>query len=162
MARRTDTRRAVLKVGAGVGLAGIGALSGCLGDGGGSDSGESGDSEPTGTPTATPPPTPTPLPPQVAFTWEYSLEGSLTITHMSGELVRAGNLYVRGEAGSAQTGRWDSIGGSASGSHEGDSAVTAGDSVSLADVPADYQLSVVWETPEGVSATLDEDQGPNA
>lgn len=89
-------------------------------------------------------------PPQVAFAFDYAAtgdgDGELTVTHSSGEHVRAASLVLRGDfEGVASGGTWLDYDGSASGDVDGDSAVVAGDSVTVP-VPSEYEMRVIWET----------------
>jgi hypothetical protein len=105
---------------------------------------------------------PTATAPQVAFESEYDdAERTLTITHTAGDHVAAAQVYVRGSG--APTGSWQALGGSASGEIDGGPAVVAGDSLTLADVDPEYEVSVVWESADGsVAATLAQESGPGA
>jgi hypothetical protein len=86
-----------------------------------------------------PSPDPTPA---VAFEFESDPEaGTLTITHVGGDTVRARALAIRGEG--LATGTWAELGGEADGEVGGDPAVVAGDAVSLDADPA-YVARVVW------------------
>jgi hypothetical protein len=102
--------------------------------------------------------------PSVAFSFEYAVgdsgSGDLTITHTSGDHVRAGSLVLRGEFDAASGGTWLDYEGSASGDLGDDPAVVAGDSVTVSAGSA-YEISVVWEG-EDTSATLSTDEGPDA
>ncbi|WP_340098767.1 ABC transporter substrate-binding protein [Salinibaculum salinum] len=90
--------------------------------------------------------------PQVSFAIEYnSDEGTLSITHEAGDTVVASNLFVSGD-GIAQTGTWEELGGSTSGTSGGESAVTAGDRVTV-DVSSEYSVRVGWDSGQD-SATL--------
>jgi len=102
--------------------------------------------------------------PSVAVSFDYMVGdgsgGELTITHTSGDTVRAGSLVLRGQFGAASGGTWLDYGGGASGDVGGDPAVVAGDSVTVS-AGSDYELNVVWEG-EGTSAVLAADEGPEA
>jgi len=108
-----------------------------------------------------------PRTPQVNFAFEYEEtgdgQGLLEISHDGGDTVPAEELFVRGsgfadvsDADQTAAGQWQ---GTASGD---DNAVVAGDFVEVG-VTADYDISVVWESSDGdPSATLAQDQGPDA
>ncbi len=105
--------------------------------------------------------------PQVAFGFEYEPTGDgvgrLEITHEGGDTVPKAELFVRGSGfadvegvDQAAAGEWQ---GTASGD---DAAVVAGDYVEVG-VAADYEISVVWEPEdENTSATIGDDEGPDA
>jgi len=104
--------------------------------------------------------------PQASFSFDYSeSDSNLKITHDGGDSILSDELYVRGTAGgNSNTGVWHNLPSSSPGSG---SDVTAGNSVTLGtgthDVPADYDVRVVYETQEGdSSATLAQDTGPGA
>ncbi|MEF8871590.1 MAG: ABC transporter substrate-binding protein, partial [Haloarculaceae archaeon] len=95
--------------------------------------------------------------PQVSFGVEYnSDDGTLVITHEAGDAVTASNLSVYGD-GIAQTGTWEELGGSTSGTSGGEPTVAAGDRVTV-DVSAEYSVRVVWESGQD-SATLVSETG---
>jgi len=105
--------------------------------------------------------------PAVAFEFDYdSSRETVEITHSGGDNVRVTALSIRGE-GFADASRADMTGpgqwrGSASGETGGESAVVAGDRVEVG-VASDYELSVVWQSADGdQSATLAQDEGPDA
>jgi hypothetical protein len=84
-------------------------------------------------------------PPAVAFSVEYDAGTRiLRISHDGGEHVPASELYVRGRG--VPTGRWDRLGGAASGESDAGPAVTAGDRIALPDVAREYEVRVVWES----------------
>jgi branched-chain amino acid transport system substrate-binding protein len=90
--------------------------------------------------------------PQVSFAISYDSDaGTLTITHEAGDEIVAGNLFVSGD-GIAQTGTWEELGGSTSGTSGGESTVTAGDRVTV-DASSEYSVRVVWDSGQD-SATL--------
>lgn len=106
--------------------------------------------------------------PQVAFEWEFEPAdgdtGRLTITHTSGEHVRADRLRVAGsgfadvsDTDQTSAGSWA---GSASGDQDGNPAVVAGDRVTLG-VTSDYEIELIWDGPDG-SVVLDDQSGPAA
>ncbi|MFC7021340.1 MULTISPECIES: type IV pilin N-terminal domain-containing protein [Haloarcula] len=96
--------------------------------------------------------------PQASFSFDYTSGGPLDVTHDGGDSIEAQELYIRGSNLNSQTGSWDSIG-----SYSPTSEITAGNSLSLSGVPNNYDVRVVYETVEGDnSATLAQDQGPNA
>ena len=104
-------------------------------------------------------------PPSVAFSFDYVADGDgtgeLTIYHESGETVRAASLILRGDFHNvASGGTWLDYQGMASGTVDGDPALTAGDSVTVP-VESGYEMNVVWET-SGESALLATNQGPDA
>lgn len=100
--------------------------------------------------------------PQVAFDFDFdAATGELTVTHTGGDSVPASQLAVRGENVGA-TGGWADLGGSASGSVDGEPAVVAGDSLTVAAEP-DYVARIVWESGDGTTAAeLAIDRGPEA
>lgn len=90
--------------------------------------------------------------PQVSFAIEYdSDERALTITHQGGDTVVASNLSVYGD-GIERTGTWEELGGTTSGTSDGEPSVTAGDRVTVG-VTSEYSVRVVWESGQD-SATL--------
>ena len=107
--------------------------------------------------------------PQASFAFDYSgSDNNLQITHDGGDSILSDEMYVRGSAGGdPNTGVWHDLPDSTTNSG---SDVTAGNSVYLGqadgngdNVPADYDIRVVYETQEGDnSATLAQDQGPDA
>jgi flagellin-like protein len=108
--------------------------------------------------------------PTASFGFDYTTsESNLTITHGSGDQIKVGNLYVRGDFGDSDftNGEWNSFTGvndseyTASGDIGGTTAVSSGDTLVLDGVGSSYDLNVVWETDEG-SATLSSDDGPDA
>lgn len=100
--------------------------------------------------------------PQVAFDFDFdTTTGELTVTHTGGDSVPASQLAVRGENIGA-TGGWAAIGGTASGTIDGEPAVVAGDSLTVAAEP-DYVARIIWESGDGTTAAeLDIDRGPEA
>jgi hypothetical protein len=91
--------------------------------------------------------------PAAAFSVAYDPGTDLLrITHDGGEHIPASQLYVRGRG--VPTGRWDRLGGSASGESADGPAVTAGDRVALPDVAAEYEVQIVWESGERSAVLL--------
>jgi len=103
-----------------------------------------------------------PTAPQVSFAVEYdSTTSELRISHRAGDTVPASELTVRGEG--VRSGNWADLGGTASGENDSRPAVVAGDTLTLSGVPPDYEVSIVWQSPDGsASATLLTDEGPDA
>jgi FlaG/FlaF family flagellin (archaellin) len=102
--------------------------------------------------------------PTASFDFDYDEANTdLTITHSGGATIRVDELYVRGD-NLAQTGRWDNIGGEATGSKGGTSGVVSGNSVDLTGTTnSNYVARVVWESINGdTSSELAVDRGPNA
>lgn len=106
-------------------------------------------------------------PPQVAFGFEYDAGSDLLeVTHEAGDVVRADELFVRGEGLTAAPeadmdgpGQWA---GRTSGTQGGQPAVVAGDAVT-AGFEADGVCRLVWEATDGdTSATLASFEGPEA
>jgi flagellin-like protein len=111
--------------------------------------------------------------PQASFSFDYSETGTnvgeLRVTHDGGDTIDADSLYIRGtnldadtNNGDGNTGLWTSTAVGYS-----NSEVSAGNSVLLGgtddEVPDNYDVRVVFETPEGdQSATLASDTGPEA
>jgi len=109
-----------------------------------------------------------PVSPQVMFEFSYDAEaGIVTVTHAGGDHVRADALFVRGRGIGAASGADVTAPGPWAGSTSGEvgdaPAVTAGDSVTVGVTGGDYELRLVWESPDGsTSAVLAEDHGPDA
>ncbi|MFB6166576.1 MAG: type IV pilin [Haloarculaceae archaeon] len=126
--------------------------------------------------------------PTASISWNYEKLGTdgsgndvgvTTISHNGGDTLIASNLYIRGNGiytgaspGSSPYGSYGSElintknsnwkDSQTSGEKSGKSAVVSGDTQDVA-VKSDYDLSLVWEPPEGgYSATLSEDKGPDA
>jgi hypothetical protein len=100
--------------------------------------------------------------PAVAFDFQYdSTAQELRVTHTGGDTVQAAALSIRGPGiGEAS---WLDAGGSTSSDMDGEPAVSAGDAVTLEEVPAGYEAHVIWEPPAGdTSAVLAEHEGPDA
>ncbi|MFB6162944.1 MAG: type IV pilin, partial [Halococcoides sp.] len=95
--------------------------------------------------------------PQASFTTQYDQPNTnLTITHSSGESIKASNLYVTGSGVNNSTMSWTAAGGNSS-------DVTAGDSITLTDVNKSESVRLVWRSPEGdSSSTLVTWTGPEA
>jgi len=111
--------------------------------------------------------------PQASFAVDYASgessdpggsfgDGLVTVTHDSGDPIVDQELYLRGD-GINQTTDWESLDdSSASGQSEGETAVVAGDNAKVNAV-SDYDMRVVFESSEGdSSATLAQDEGPDA
>ena len=93
--------------------------------------------------------------PTASFNWDYYREGTVTITHVSGESIDGANLYVRGSTGNGTVDR--------SWAEYGANEVTAGTSVTVENVSDSYDLMVVWDDESGgSSAVLSGDAGPDA
>jgi len=76
-------------------------------------------------------------------TFDLDRDGeSITITHESGDSVRADELYVRGE-GLDRTGSWEALGGSG-GDDDGRLVVRVGDSLTLP-AASEVTIRIVWE-----------------
>lgn len=104
--------------------------------------------------------------PTAKFSFEYDESASnLTITHDTGQIIEAANVYVRGSDGSsggAVDASWLGEGGGTSASLGGASAIASGDRLVIS-VERAYDLDVVWQSADGeTSAILGEDQGPDA
>jgi flagellin-like protein len=114
--------------------------------------------------------------PQASFSWDYNENGGdgyVKITHDGGDTIKDTELYLRGSGFSSSSigadwtdsssgDSWDSVAGNVSGDKDGESAVVSGDSATAA-VDNDYELRLVYEAAEGdSSATLSEDDGPEA
>jgi len=85
--------------------------------------------------------------PQASFTIDYDdSAGTVTITHTSGDTVPADQLFVYG---GATEGTWSDLGGGTTGSNE----VAAGNRLTI-DAEPGSRIEVVWESPDGQSATL--------
>lgn len=97
-------------------------------------------------------------PPQANFSGNFD-GNALTLTHNGGDMIPAGNLYVSGATGGMET--WASLGGSTSGSANGQPAVAAGDTLQLTGVSSDYELRLIWRTGD-TSAVLFQQFGPDA
>lgn len=100
-----------------------------------------------------------PVQPMASFEFEYDSGGTLTIVHEAGDSIPTAELFVRGVQ-LGETGRWDDLGGSASGTVDGEAAVVAGDSLTL-DAESDFEVAVVWESQDS-AALLAELNGPAA
>jgi hypothetical protein len=154
------------------------ALAGCGDSGddtettGGETTGESSGDGPTDTRTTdstttdgTQPSSDRSSPPSVVFSFDYTADGDgtgeLTIYDASGETVRAASIVLRGDFDNvASGGTWLDYGGEASGTVDGDPAVTPGDSVTVP-VESGYEMNVIWETGDA-SAILTSDKGSAA
>ena len=114
--------------------------------------------------------------PQASFAFDYdedpgpSDEGVLSITHDGGDTLQGNSIYVRGTGfGSGTT--WNSTGGinvvsdnssQSWAGHTSESEITAGSRINVAALD-NYNFRVVYESTEGDnSATLAQDQGPDA
>jgi flagellin-like protein len=109
--------------------------------------------------------------PTATFDFNYDTSNDqVEVTHTGGDNILQSNLYVRGsEIDTAGTGsdltsnnQWD---GTASATIDSNSAVTSGDSVTVAldSNPDEYVLRVTWESSEGTSSSeLATDRGPDA
>lgn len=104
--------------------------------------------------------------PQATFSFDYDAEAErLTVTHYGGDAIRRDELYVRGsgftdaDADMTGPGQWQ---GTASGTAGSQSAVVAGDSVTVG-FASDGVLQVVWQSEDGnAAATLEQYRGPDA
>lgn len=120
------------------------AVSGCLGGDSDGDSGDDGEtdsddgddgSDGDGTPAT---------PPEVALSFDVDTEANtLTITHTSGELFTAGQVFVTGD-GLEQEGYWHEF----SETHGQDDTVAAGASIQVP-VSDDFDVEVRWEPENG-------------
>ena len=100
--------------------------------------------------------------PSASFSFDgpSSTPGNVTVTHDSGDAIPESNLEIRGDninqsaSFSSYPGEWE---GSTSGTQDGESAVSSGDST---EVPVDssYSVRVVWDNGDN-SATLSETSG---
>lgn len=101
--------------------------------------------------------------PQASFSWDWDgTAGALTITHDTGENIKATELFVRGDdgAGTSIDTQWT---GDTSVKIGGTSAVASGDTMTLTSPSSAYELRVVWQSQSGEnSATLGQDTGPDA
>ena len=100
--------------------------------------------------------------PNTNFRLDYQAdEGTVTITHTSGDTVQAQNLFVRGQnIESGHTGAWHEIEGS---EYEPADELSAGDVVDIQVEDGTYVINVVWESPEGdESVVLAVDEGPDS
>ena len=99
--------------------------------------------------------------PSASFSFDDDGSSEVTVTHDSGDAIPVANLYIRGNSNLDHTGQWDDSSftnqGTASGSQDGESAVTSGDSVTVG-YSGDYELRVVWDNGDN-SATLSETSG---
>lgn len=85
--------------------------------------------------------------PSAAFGFEYDADaGTVTITHTSGDTIAADQLFVYG---GATEGTWSDLGGGTAGSNE----VAAGNRLTI-DAEPGARIELVWESPDGQSATL--------
>lgn len=109
--------------------------------------------------------------PTASFTFDYDQAASnLTITHGSGANIVAADVYVRGTSGTGgealghawDSSNWNYSAGTANADRGGNPAIASGDSL-VVDVGSNYDVSVVWQSPDSeTSATLGEDEGPDA
>ncbi|MFB6151241.1 MAG: hypothetical protein ABEJ40_05490 [Haloarculaceae archaeon] len=105
--------------------------------------------------------------PEVNFGFEYETtsadRGIVTVTHHGGDTVPASELYVRGTGFADVDGADQTEPGPWRGTTWGDGEkVASGDRVEVG-ATSDYELSLVWESPDGdASATLARDLGPDA
>lgn len=108
--------------------------------------------------------------PQAAFDFDYDGDaGTLTITHVGGDMIPARNLVVRGtDLGGGNTGRWSELPGATTSSEiNGEAAVSAGDSVTLGDtaeqaaVSSSFVVNIVYQEGD-MSAVLSRNIGPDA
>lgn len=110
---------------------------------------------------------PGPVAPAATFEFEYdATEGLLTVTHYGGDVIRADELYLRGEGFASASGAdVDGPGawaGTTSATTGGNPAVAAGDSVAVG-VESDYGIRVVWEPVDAdATATIATHAGPDA
>jgi len=89
--------------------------------------------------------------PQVSFESEWDRDaGTVTITHVAGDTVRADRLSIQD---SGPIGTWDELGGSAYTTLDGEPAVGAGDTVTV-DASPGTRYRIVWEGPDGTAGEL--------
>jgi len=110
--------------------------------------------------------------PQASFSADWNGQsggsGDLTISHDGGDGVTAGQLYIRGSAGSNAAASADTLGltwsSSEYGSGVGDtSEISAGMRITVEGIGSDGDVSVVWVSEDGdTSSTLSEWEGPDA
>ena len=95
--------------------------------------------------------------PTASFDFEYDGgTNELTVTHTSGNTIKAGNLYLRG---SNDEGSWDTLPGT---SYGAESDINAGSSVTVG-VDASDTVRVVWQSDGGSqTSTLEKWSGPSA
>jgi len=127
--------------------------------------------------------------PTASFTFDYT-EGNdaqssyIEVTHDGGDTIQGSQVYLRGsdfatdtftggssvtkssvnyDSSSGGTGEaWADVGGSMSANKGEESAIAAGDSITI-QAPSTYELRVVWQPGGGdTSATLGQDSGPDA
>jgi flagellin-like protein len=93
--------------------------------------------------------------PQASFSFDGpDTSDNMNIIHDNGDAIKSSQLYIRGDVDSG--GEWS---GDASGSQDGESAVTSGDSWEVTiDATDDYSIRVVWDNGDN-SATLSEKSG---
>lgn len=103
--------------------------------------------------------------PEVHFEFEYDRDAeTLTITHVCGDTVQAGDLEITRLEGN-EWGTWAEL----DPSKVTDSTVTGGDSIVLdtdsngkAGIPPDYRVRVMWWGREYVGTSIASDSGPEA
>ncbi|MFC7027684.1 type IV pilin N-terminal domain-containing protein [Halomicroarcula sp. GCM10025324] len=117
--------------------------------------------------------------PQASFSFDYDEstgpadQGVLSITHDGGDTIQGNSIFIRGSGFASGEGSddWNTTGGvnivseNSTQSWEGhtsDSEISAGNSINVAS-NSDYDFRVVFESQEGdSSATLAQDEGPDA
>ena len=118
--------------------------------------------------------------PTASFSWDWnSGDTYAAITHDGGDSIKGNELFVRGNGFESSTAAdtngegedmgsgnsdqsWTDVGGNMSTTVGSDSAVTAGDTLTVS-AASDYDLRVVWQaTDSDTSATLSENSGPDA
>lgn len=96
--------------------------------------------------------------PTANFAFDYDGDNDrLIVTHEGGERLPSENVYLRGE-------NFDEVGDSwvdAGGDVGSNSRIVTGNSVELTHVDDDFELRVVYETPD-VSNTIEQTEGPAA
>lgn len=93
--------------------------------------------------------------PTANFAFDYDGgEEELIVTHEGGERLPVENVYLRGDGFEEEGESWD-------GDVDSDSRIVTGNSVTLTKVKNDFELRVVYETPD-VSNTIEQTEGPAA
>jgi flagellin-like protein len=91
--------------------------------------------------------------PQATFDFDYDGSGTLTVTHVGGDSIEAGDLYLRG--GDSESPWTD-------GGYAAETDIGAGDDIDYS-VSDDDTVRVVWESADGEqTATLQIWEGPQA
>ena len=99
--------------------------------------------------------------PNAKFSADYDEpSGNLTLTHESGQAIPQARVSITGTGINGTSGTWSSVGGTATGSVDGATAIISGNSVTLTGVSSDYTVRIVWESKDGsASSTLAEHSG---